>query len=93
MLDPLKWGYVPDDYRLCIGSPAFVLENESPTTIPIYDIECGEDESFGEEETKLFEQILVQWNLLTPRSYFVIGIQDRRSLLWRGIPFPWRRRG
>ena len=66
---------------------------ESPTTIPIYDIECGEDESVGKEETELFEQILVQWNLLTPRSYFIIGVRYRRSSPWGGILSFCRQRG
>jgi hypothetical protein len=94
MLNALKWGCVPDDYRLRIGSPVFTLENESPTTISIYDIECSEDKSIGEEETKPFKQILIRWNLLTPgRSYFIIGTLDYRSPLWRDILFPWRQRG
>ena len=92
MLDPLKRGGVSDDYCVRIGRPVLALENKSPTAIPIYDIECGEDESIGEEETELFEQILVWWNVLASKPHVIIRIQRGRGSLWRGVFFLWRRR-
>jgi hypothetical protein len=71
VLDPLERGRVPDDYRVRIGRLDF-MESKSPTAIPIHYIECGEDESVGEEETELLEQILVRRSLLAPEPHFII---------------------
>lgn len=91
VLEPLEWGRVSDNCYFRIGCPvqisASALENMSPTTIPIYDVKCSEDESVGEEETELFEQILVRLNLLAPGSHFIIGIHHRRGSRWRSILF------
>ena len=72
MLDPLERGRVPDDYRVRIGRLDFTTENKSPTAIPIHYIECGEDESIGEEEPELLQQILVRRRMLAPEPHFII---------------------
>jgi len=54
----------------------------SDDAIPVYDIKRSEDEDIREEEPELFEQILIQCNLL---AHFIIGIEYRPCSLWRGV--------